>query len=278
MDLFSNRYGYRENEPQFETASQMLKERIFAYFYNREFKMDSDLDLSTQLFNKRTVIERMMTEYGIVYEPPTNNISKKKNAESLQAVIVRSSKWYVIYDFIEKYFTMISGEQMRSVENDINRILEEECSGYRVIEGLVTPITNEMELSAIRQSYSTKYDSVNMHISKALTLYSDRRKPDYENSIKESISAVEAMCCIITGSGATLGAALKKLKDKGVHIHGAMESSFSSLYGYASDESGIRHGGIDFANAPSEDAKYMLISCSAFVNYLIEKWNKVSEV
>jgi len=45
--------------------------------------------------------------------------------------------------------------------------------------------------------------------------------------------------------------------------------------GYTSDENGIRHGGIDFTNAPAEDAKYMLVSCSSFVNYLIEKWSKV---
>jgi len=87
------------------------------------------------------------------------------------------------------------------------------------------------------------------------------------------------MCCIITeisGGQATLGKAIKKLKDSGVHIHSAMESAFSSLYGYTSDENGIRHGGIDFTNAPAEDAKFMLVSCSAFVNYLIEKQSKIS--
>ena len=72
-----------------------------------------------------------------------------------------------------------------------------------------------------------------------------------------------------------MGKTLKKLKDRGVYIHPAMESAFSSLYGYTSDENGIRHGGADFNNAPAEDAKYMLISCSAFVNYLIEKWSKI---
>ena len=51
--------------------------------------------------------------------------------------------------------------------------------------------------------------------------------------------------------------------------------AFKDLYGYASDENGIRHGGIDFKNVPPEDAKFMLVSCSAFVNYLIEKWSKV---
>mgnify|MGYP000481197346 CR=1 FL=1 len=70
---------------------------------------------------------------------------------------------------------------------------------------------------------------------------------------------------------------IKKLKDYGVHIHPSMENAFSSMYGYTSDEDGIRHGGIDFKWAPAEDAKYMLVSCSAFVNYLIEKWSKAAK-
>ena len=44
------------------------------------------------------------------------------------------------------------------------------------------------------------------------------------------------------------------------------------------DEKGIRHAGIDFVDAPAEDAKYMLVSCSAFVNYLIEKWSKIGDL
>lgn len=88
------------------------------------------------------------------------------------------------------------------------------------------------------------------------------------------------MCRIITGmSGtqATLGTAIKKLKDSGVHIHSAMEKAFLALHGYTSDENGIRHRGIDFTSVPVEDAKYMLTSCSVFVNYLIEKWSNVGD-
>ena len=99
--------------------------------------------------------------------------------------------------------------------------------------------------------------------------------PDYENSIKESISAVEAICCIITDDDkATLGKALGKLEQAGITIHGSLKSAMEKLYGYTSDENGIRHAGIDFKGASSEDAKYMLVTCSAFVNYLMEKWGK----
>ena len=31
---------------------------------------------------------------------------------------------------------------------------------------------------------------------------------------------------------------------------------------------------IDFKHAPIEDARYMLVTCSAFVNYLISKYDK----
>ncbi len=141
-------------------------------------------------------------------------------------------------------------------------------------------IINNEELEEISCAMVSQYEPVNTHINKALSLYADRKKPDYENSIKESISAVESICCIITGttgSQATLGNTLKKLeKDGGVVIHGAMKAAFEKLYGYTSDSDGIRHGGIDFSNAPAEDAKYMLVSCSAFINYLIEKQSKIN--
>ena len=46
------------------------------------------------------------------------------------------------------------------------------------------------------------------------------------------------------------------------------------MYGYTSDKSGIRHNsGLD-ENTTFEEAKYMLVSCSAFLNYLIQIYEK----
>ncbi len=159
------------------------------------------------------------------------------------------------------------------------RILIDENQQYRIYRNQIVPLVSNEEMAEIESASATCFESVNRHIEKAWNHFADRKHPDYENSVKESISAVEAICCTITGTSgaqATLGAAIKKLKDNGVHIHGAMEKAFLALYGWASDENGIRHGGIDFKNVPAEDTKYMLVSCSAFVNYLIEKWSKVS--
>jgi hypothetical protein len=76
----------------------------------------------------------------------------------------------------------------------------------------------------------------------------DRKTPDFRNSIKESISAVEALCIVITDdSKTTLGQALTIIEK--VHkIHPALKKSFTSLYGFTSDSSGIRHALIDQDN------------------------------
>ena len=62
----------------------------------------------------------------------------------------------------------------------------------------------------------------------------------------------------------------KSLKE----IHSALKSAFWSLYGYTSDESGIRHNtGID-EKTTFEEAKFMLVACSAFLNYLMQIYEK----
>lgn len=81
---------------------------------------------------------------------------------------------------------------------------------------------------------------------------------------------MEAACNLITGSKATLGQALKALEGK-TEIHPAFKNALSSLYGYTSDASGIRHALIEEENVDFADAKFMLVSCAAFVNYLKSK-------
>lgn len=150
-----------------------------------------------------------------------------------------------------------------------NHILEQEYVGYRLINGEARPITDENEISAIEETIDSKYVEIKQHINKALGFLSNRQEPDYANSIKESISAVERMCSIIIGKATTLGNALKHLENSGVMIHPALKQAFSQMYGYTSDASGVRHAGELGGQASTfEEAKFMLISCCAFVNYL----------
>lgn len=151
----------------------------------------------------------------------------------------------------------------------ISLIFKQENVNYRIIDGKITDIIDENQISSIEETLQNKYNTVTSHYSKSIELLYNVK--DYDNSIKESISTVEAMCQVITGNDkATLGDALKLLK---YDIHPAMKSAFEKLYGYTSDANGIRHAnGLGEGNSTFEEAKYMLISCSAFVNYLKENF------
>mgnify|MGYP004703195091 FL=1 len=190
---------------------------------------------------------------------------------------------YVTNYFIEwqswKYPNHWYNNDFIDYKAEINELFEREYVGYRFIESEITPISDDIEVDEIEKSLDIEFQGCKSHIKKALSFLSDRENPDYKNSIKESISAVESICQIITqNSKATLGEALKKLEDHGVKIHEAMRKSFSSLYGYTSDEGGIRHcEGMFRSDVSFEEAKYMLVSCCAFVNYLIAEYGKINK-
>ncbi|NDI99566.1 hypothetical protein GWA97_10815 [Flavobacterium sp. LaA7.5] len=177
--------------------------------------------------------------------------------------------WYEIYDFVE-FITLNN----LLVMYNFNDALKKEASAYRIINYVVTPIASDTEIESIQEALNktNEWQSVNTHIETALKFLSDKKSPDYRNSIKESISAVEATCIKITGDPkATLGKTLIELERKH-SLDGGLKGAFNALYGYTSNSGGIRHALIEGENSPSfEEAKFMLVSCSAFINYLKAK-------
>lgn len=181
--------------------------------------------------------------------------------------------WYDVYNLIELIAKKIAPYDKFKLE--INKILEEEMSGYRFIFGELTPITSPAEIesiaSGIELSKANQLFGTGKHLETAITLLSQKPKPDYRNSIKESISAVESLVKQLTGvEGGGLDKAIGKLEAK-VKFHGAFKAGLLSLYGYTSDAHGIRHAILEEPHVGFDEAKFMLVSCSALVNFLIYK-------
>lgn len=177
-------------------------------------------------------------------------------------------EWYEVYDFME----FIVGSYIESypeIVNKINEVLNRELAGYIFIDEVLVDITDPQESQMIAEALTdTRFASVSAHLERALILMADRKSPDFRNSIKESISAVEAMARVVSqNSKATLGEALKILEKKG-SLHPALKEGFSKLYGYTNDNDGIRHAMLDEPNLDLSDAKYFLLSCTSFINYL----------
>lgn len=111
--------------------------------------------------------------------------------------------WNEILDMVEFVCKWLSvnianlsylDEILKVFESDLNNEFERFDYGYRVVNLCVTDITSEAELEAITEAISNSKDNVSEHLQKAVAHYSARPNPDVRNSIKESISAVEAVC------------------------------------------------------------------------------------
>jgi AbiJ N-terminal domain 4 len=210
------------------------------------------------------------------FKEPVDNIPNSEGLirETLKEIFLRS-EWYEVYDMLEFIINSSHTGNKELFTKEISRILTEELAGFRLMQNLFIEITDETEIQAIEDSILATSDDrfapARAHLITALELLSDRRAPNYRNSIKESISAVEAIVQILTGNPqAELGKALKLLRTE-APVHGALRSALLSLYGYTSDADGIRHALIDESNLDVADAKFMLVACSAFVLYLIQK-------
>ena len=175
-------------------------------------------------------------------------------------------EWFEVYDFLEFVVGYFKSEQQLE---PFNRTLERELSGYRFVSGHITDITNAQEREMLETVLAdSRFAGVGAHIQQALDLYAKRENPDYRNSIKESILAVESMARIVSEKPkATLSDALKAIEKNGL-LHEALKDGFIKLYGYTSDADGIRHAMLDEPTLTAADARYFLLSCTSFVNYL----------
>lgn len=200
--------------------------------------------------------------------------------DEFKGIFLRS-KWHTVYEFYEYLLKENFGKlsvDPEQFQRTLNFHLEENHSGYRMIEYVFIPLTNIEEIKEIQNLNSNTVESklqvVNKHLNSAIALLSDRVNPDYRNSIKESISIIESVARLIYPDSNSLGKALKKLKDENI-LDSTLVNGFEKIYGYTNGKDGIRHAILESATKiEREDAQYFLVSCSAFANYLIEKARK----
>lgn len=191
-----------------------------------------------------------------------------------------SHKWFQKLNLIEYSLKLLKASQdmnpriaaiKEKFVSNINWQFQRLDYAYRVVDDCIVDLTNEEGIKSIEKAMDSS-SVIKTHISAALHHLAHRPTPDYRNSIKESISAVEVICREITGES-TLGKALNNLEKKGVVIPNMLKASFEKLYNYTNDKTtGIRHALMDdTSNATYDEALFMLVSCSAFVNYLQAK-------
>lgn len=269
--LFSERYGYKKLSQSLgrEDMPGALRNRIWNVFYVHVFRNPGFSPIAAAPPAVQRFVLRLCNEF---FEADLESFLSVAGIGIGSEIKTRffGFKWYEVYDFIE-FFAAHYGHGVGAVRdeviNDLNHVLETKRAPYRIVGNTVVPLTSEEEIKEIEQALELpqKFKPAAEHFEKALNLFSDRKKPDYKNSIKESISAVESLVQILLGKKGTLADLIKKLP-----IHPAMKEAFHRLYGWTSDEGGIRHGKFDEElSAGESEARFMLITTSAFINYVI---------
>ncbi|MGE8654644.1 MAG: AbiJ-NTD4 domain-containing protein [Acinetobacter gandensis] len=276
---FSERYGYKPVREiiQKESMDDHLKNGLWSIFDTYIWKKVTHEYWQYKHTNSSNIYTLIYNYYFNFFKKPTDSIPLL-TADTLKQIreYFFSTNWHEIYSFLEEtlqnYPPSLIKQKIDFIHS-INNILERENSAYRLIGNEITPITSEQEIQSIEETLKStnSYSGVQQHLNQALKLMSDRQNPDYRNSIKESISSVESICKIVTKNDkASLGQALKLIEDK-YGLHEALKKSLSQLYGYTSDGDGIRHAMLEESNLTYIDAKFMLVACTNFINYLIDK-------
>ena len=271
---FSERYGYVHRAIQIESIDLALKNGLWNVFIKHVWRPMVDITMSSRINPLDDFLHDLWDKH---FNETTDHLSdiERYDRSTYDHVLLEIKRrvfedyWYRFYDFCE-FITnnFIRGKLRDDFIKLSNSVLEREKSAYRFVSGQIVPITNDIEIEAI-ESAAMVGGPVVIQLQSALEKLSDRQAPDYRNSIKESISAVESQARRnLRDEKATLGQLLIEM-ERNLGLPKPIKEAFSTLYGYASGPSGVRHGPTvaEGMEVSFDLAKFMLVACSAFVNF-----------
>lgn len=185
--------------------------------------------------------------------------------------VIRAGRWSAVLGWLE--FVLKHTACPPDFPTALNSIMVHSRQAYRVFDRVVIcPIGSDAERAAIEHAFAdlatTEFNGARTHLRKAAEQLTAGH---YADSVRESIHAVEATARVLEPSGA-LSSALGRLENS-AKIHRNLKHGFINLYGYTSEENGIRHALLDDGTAKVDemDALFMIGACAAFVSYLINK-------
>lgn len=277
---FSERNGYADSTdimileevpPEIANAISSALCRVFQKFKSNPWVLPGEISHQQTLAQSiwTDFMNEDLAKFDLMFDRGYKDISNW--------IISDATVWYRkldLVEFISDKLSFLSKSISEQFVDEINEQFERLKFGYRLISGTVVDIVSEDEITSVQTAVENSIEQVAIHLKKALNLHTKRPKPDYANSIKESISAVEAYLRHATGKK-NFGDALKEWQKKYSNIHPLLYASIDKLYGYTNQpDVGARHALMDSSSEyvpQSSESLYILVTCSAFINYLRNK-------
>jgi len=208
-------------------------------------------------------------EHFLIDEYDNNSNAQIKKLKE----IVQSPEYYRVLGFIQ--FVLRHPGCPHDFRSEIDAALVFGRAAYRILdENTIIPIAAETDKAALSKAFADlstqELNGARNHLRKAGEALTSG---SFADSVRESIHSVESVARTLETSGSFNGA-LTKLQ-KSVTVHHKLTLGFQNIYGYTSDEKGIRHPLLEDPSKVDEaDAMFMIGACSAFISYLIEKSRK----
>ena len=221
---------------------------------------------------QNTTEDEISTDFDVVQDTFKNHIL--------------DSPFNVVLDLVESILYEIPKLKIKKdrFSTEIRRSFEKHSATYRLDTSSLPPrffarctkMQGEATRSAIETIRASGMEGADTHLREAATHINGRR---FADSIRNSIHAVESVARTIDPRAKTLGPALDSLQKSGLLKHPALKEAFSKLYGYTSDEQGIRHALLDKGSpdVDLDEAMFMFGACASFAAYLVNKHRKAAQ-
>ena len=246
--------------------------------------VDKSIDDATDIFQRRyrndVEIAAILWRFRFqIQETPHDEIPHPHpdNDKKFCREIILQEDYHQLLTFVEFILRQDDcSENMReSLVNEFERTpiayYADSIDGKPTIMPRISREAGEATRKAFETIREGNMDGAAAHLRDAVEHINAKQHAD---SIADSIHAVESVARMIDPrANKTLGPALKSLEESGVLKHPVLRGAFEKLYGYTSDEQGIRHALLDkdAADVGLDEAVFMFGACASFAAYLTEK-------
>lgn len=225
----------------------------------------------------------------------SSSVPSLKQARLDVEAALKGIDWAKVYDFCERLYghlpqelgyedqygnynvNVSRGDMQIYIAAELQRLFLEEGLAYEFSEGVVRRRGRKHTVELVAKSQVVLGDpqlvSARRHFDKALQFFRHPSNPDYENSVKEAVCAVEAAGKLLfpSAKASTLGDLAKWLgSTQEVSVPKAICQTITGVYAFRSGGDGVGHGGASGGKATLEVTEYVLAVCASQIIYLVD--------
>lgn len=254
--------------------SKEARAALWAIVYDSFDKSSRHIDFAATVFLSSPWGNLLKREHVRRLHLPIDEFTDevKPHVKRIKSLFFEGEYWDIL-GWIQ--WMLRAGRLSQNFAQGIAVALEGSRTAYRlVIAGrTIIPRASEEEADAVALAFETVKEARLTGAAEHLREASDRLNDgDWDGSCRESIHAIESVARVIDpDSSKDLKLALKKLEEKEA-LHPALRAALNNLYGYTSDEKGIRHAKLnDPSNVTQHEALFFLGTCASGVTYLVNR-------